>query len=71
IELGKLGDTFFVRDDGCGFDMARVGELFTEFKRLHEGSYDGHGIGLAIVKRVIAKHQGTIEAHGEVDRGAE
>ena len=63
--------TYFVRDDGAGFDMARASNLFTPFKRLHDQSeFRGTGIGLATVQRVIQRHQGKIWAEGVVNQGA-
>jgi PAS domain S-box-containing protein len=76
IEFGALPQsngarTYFVRDDGAGFDMARAGNLFKPFKRLHDQSeFRGTGIGLATVQRVIYRHQGKIWAEGVVNHGA-
>jgi PAS domain S-box-containing protein len=76
IEFGAVPQsngarTYFVRDDGAGFDMARANNLFTPFKRLHDQSeFRGTGIGLATVQRVIQRHQGKIWAEGVVDHGA-
>jgi signal transduction histidine kinase len=74
IEFGeKISDrkrVFYVRDNGVGFDMAYAEKLFQPFQRLHiAGEYDGSGVGLAIVTRVIQRHGGHIEAEAEPGEG--
>jgi signal transduction histidine kinase/CheY-like chemotaxis protein len=74
VEVGAMNESsrtvFFVRDNGVGFTSEQAQRLFKPFQRLHGASFDGFGLGLSIVKRILDRHGGDIWAEGKSGQGA-
>ena len=74
VEVGATpspeGDVFYVKDNGVGFTEAQARELFVPFHRLHADRFEGHGIGLTIVRRIVERHGGRLWAEGRPGEGA-
>jgi signal transduction histidine kinase len=69
-ETGAEGVTVHVTDNGEGFDAASAALLFQPFQRLHGAAYEGHGVGLSIVRRAVERHGGRVWAQGQLGGGA-
>ncbi|MEL7532605.1 MAG: ATP-binding protein [Bacteroidota bacterium] len=71
-ETNEFGNYFYqIQDNGVGFDPTQIENLFIPFKRLHEDTdFEGNGVGLAFIQKIVERHQGVIWAEGEINKGA-
>ena len=71
VDVGYADGWYHVTDNGAGFDQERAADIFRPFRRLHRADeFEGEGIGLALVQKIVERHGGAVVAEGAVGRGA-